>query len=68
MQQPKTIIELDYKLDSDQEEKLKGLLEILFNKDKETSIEIHDSKYYTFESEFAKVIVEEFLENEASNI
>lgn len=60
MKEPKTIIELNYTIDSMQEDKLKSILEILFNKDSNT-ISIYTAKYYSMESEFTQKIVHEVM-------
>jgi len=67
MEHPKTIIELDYNLDTTQEDKLKSMLEILFNKDQERSINIFNSKYYSFESQFATEIANDIMKERAAD-
>lgn len=63
---PKTIIELSSTLDSLQEDKLKQLLEIVFDI-AQSDVNIYDSKHYATESEFANEIAEEIMENRADD-
>lgn len=58
--QPKTIIELNRKLNSEDQEKLQQLLEIVFSIDCDDT-KIYDTKYYSIDSPFADVIANEIM-------
>jgi len=58
--QPETIIELNKKLNNDEQEKLQQLLEIVFAIDCDAT-KIYDTKYYSIDSPFADVIANDVM-------
>lgn len=64
--QPQTIIELSTKLNSDDQEKLQKLLEIVFSIDADDT-KLYDTKYYSIESPFADVIANEVMNMRADD-